>query len=46
MVYRSCKKEYISTRNSQGRNENISSLDEDEAGCPFILVSEENVREI
>ncbi len=46
MVYRFCKKEYIPTNTPQGRDENSSSFDEDEAGCSFIPVSEGNVREI
>jgi hypothetical protein len=37
---------YIPTNNPQGGDEKISSFDEDEAGCSFILVSEGNVREI
>jgi hypothetical protein len=46
MVYRFCKKVYIPTSNPQGGGVDISSVDEDEAGCSFILVSEGNVREI
>jgi len=46
VVYRFCKKEYILTNNPQGGDENISSFDEEEAGCSFILVSEGNAREI
>jgi hypothetical protein len=37
---------YIPISNPQGKAENISSFDEDEAGCSFILVSEGNAREI
>ncbi len=45
MVYRFCKKEYIPMNTPQGGDENTSSVDEDEAGCYFILVSEGNVRD-
>jgi hypothetical protein len=37
---------YIPINNPQDGDENISSFEEDEAGCSFILVSEGNVREI
>jgi hypothetical protein len=37
---------YIPTNNPRDGGVDISSFDEDEAGCSFILVSEGNVREI
>jgi len=37
---------YIPTNNPKGGDEKISSFDEDEAGCSFILMSDGNVREI
>jgi len=46
MVYRFCKKEYIPINKPQGGGIDISSFDEDEAGCSFSLVSEGNLREM
>jgi hypothetical protein len=37
---------YIPINNLQGGGADISSFGEDKANCSFILVSEENIREI
>jgi hypothetical protein len=36
---------YILTNNPQDGDDNISSFDEEEAGCSFILASEGNVQD-